>query len=66
MPITDYPFVEFIPQADGSFQVIPGMGQPMLWTRVSNPDHKSKMAILTLALIDTGAAECVFPDSAAI
>lgn len=66
MPITDHPFIELIPQADGSFQIISGRGQPMLWTRVSNPDPKSKMAILTLALIDTGADECVFPDSAAI
>jgi len=33
--------------------------RPMLWVRVSNPD--TNLAIIALAIVDTGADDCAFP-----
>ena len=49
MPIKDYPFTRIT--ADHS--------RPMLWVRVTNP--ATSLAVETLALVDTGADDCVFP-----
>jgi predicted aspartyl protease len=49
MPIKDYPFT----------RVTPDHSRPMLWVRVTNP--ATGLAVETLALIDTGADDCVFP-----
>lgn len=38
--------------------------RPMLWVRVTNPDKKSS-AIIALAIVDTGADDCLFPAQAA-
>jgi len=48
MPIKDYPFTS-----------IAGQARPMLWIRVINP--KTKPGFITLAIVDTGADDYVFP-----
>ncbi len=48
MPIRNHPF-----------PVMLGISRPMLWIRITNPD--AKLAIIALAIVDTGADECVFP-----
>ena len=53
MPITNYPF-----------PVVLGISRPMLWIRVINP--ATKLAIIALAIVDTGADDCVFPAKSAI
>ncbi|MCD4830229.1 MAG: aspartyl protease family protein [Anaerohalosphaeraceae bacterium] len=37
----------------------------MLWIRISNPDHPEISPVKFMALVDTGADDCVFPASAA-
>jgi hypothetical protein len=54
MPIRDYPFTP----------VRRDFARPMLWIRVVNPTKN--LAIIALAIIDTGADGCVFPAEAAI
>ena len=49
MPIRDYPFT----------QVTRHHCRPMLWVRVINP--VTGLAVEALALVDTGADDCVFP-----
>jgi predicted aspartyl protease len=49
MPIKDYPFT----------QVARHHSRPMLWVRVINP--ATGLAVEALALVDTGADDCVFP-----
>ena len=53
MPIRNYPFTP----------VSPDVARPMLWIRVRNP--ATSRAIIVLAIIDTGADDCVFPADAA-
>lgn len=53
MPITNYPF-----------PVVLGISRPMLWIRVTNP--ATKLAVIALAIVDTGADDCVFPAKSAI
>ena len=50
MPIKDYPFTSIEPDQPR---------RPMLWVRVVNP--ATKRAIIALAIVDTGADDCVFP-----
>lgn len=52
MPIKNYPF-----------PVVLGISRPMLWIRVVNP--AKKLAIIALAIVDTGADDCVFPAKSA-
>jgi len=52
MPIKNYPF-----------PIVLGISQPMLWIRVINP--ATKLAIIALAIVDTGADDCVFPAKSA-
>lgn len=54
MPIQNYRFTS----------VAPGMSRPMLWIRVLNPG--TKFGVYALALVDTGADDCVFPATVAI
>lgn len=49
MPIKDYRFTS-LPNAPA---------RPMLWVRVVNPD--TNLAIIALAIVDTGADDCAFP-----
>jgi len=49
MPIKDYPLTP----------VAPGLARPMLWVRVINPT--TKRGVIALAIVDTGADDCVFP-----
>jgi len=49
MPIKDYRFTS-VPNAPA---------RPMLWVRVVNPD--TNLAIIALAIVDTGADDCAFP-----
>jgi len=53
MPIRNYPFTP----------VRRDFARPMLWVRVVNPDNN--LAVIALAIIDTGADDCVFPADAA-
>ena len=54
MPIKDYRFTS----------VSSDPPRPMLWIRVTNP--ATKLGIIALAIVDTGADDCVFPAQAAI
>jgi len=54
MPIKDYPLT----------QVAAGLARPMVWIRLFNP--ATKRAVIALALVDTGADDCVFPAKVAI
>ena len=54
MPIKGYPFT----------QVGPGLPRPMLWIQVTNPN--TLLAVIALAVVDTGADDCVFPAQTAI
>lgn len=54
MPIKDYPFTS----------VSSGPPRPMLWIRLTNPT--TNLRIIALAIVDTGADDCVFPAQAAI
>ncbi len=54
MPIKDYRFTS----------VASGQSRPMLWIRVINPD--TKKGIIALAIVDTGADDCVFPAEIAV
>ena len=38
----------------------------MLWIRVSNPKSTKKLKALALAIVDTGADDCLFPAETAI
>lgn len=49
MPIKDYRFTS-LPNAPA---------RPMLWVKVVNPD--TNLAIIALAIVDTGADDCAFP-----
>lgn len=54
MPIINYPFTV----------IVPGISRPMLWVRVSHPVHQN-IASKHLAIIDTGADDCLFPSDVA-
>ena len=54
MPIRNYPFTP----------VRRDFARPMLWIRVVNPTKN--LAFIALAIVDTGADECVFPARTAI
>ena len=54
MPIKDYRFTS----------VSSDPPRPMLWIRLSNP--ATNLRIIALAIVDTGADDCVFPAQAAI
>ena len=60
MPIYGYPFLT--PTNQGA-QIGGPWSLPFLWIRVTNPD--GGMAIITLALIDTGSTACAFPSDVA-
>lgn len=55
MPIHNYPFTV----------VTSNISRPMLWIRIFNPDHPEIKPVQFMALVDTGADDCVFPASAA-
>ena len=54
MPIKDYRFTS----------VSSDPPRPLLWIRLTNPS--TNLRIIALAIIDTGADDCVFPAQAAI
>jgi hypothetical protein len=54
MPIRNYPFTP----------VRRDFARPMVWIRVVNPTKN--LAFIALAIVDTGADECVFPARTAI
>jgi predicted aspartyl protease len=60
MPICDYPFL--LPTKKG-VRVGGPNAIPALWVKVSNPEKG--LAVIALALIDTGAGECAFPANVA-
>jgi len=56
MPIQSYPFL--LPTQNGA-QIYGQNSRPFLWVRITNPANGR--AVITLALIDTGADACAFP-----
>ena len=56
MPIYGYPFLSLSKQG---VQIGGPNPFPFLWVRITNPD--TGLGLITLALIDTGAADCAFP-----
>lgn len=66
MPIRNSPFLLVVPQAKGKVMIVPGQGRPMLWIRVSNPKLPKSPQVVTLAIVDTGADDCLFPADTAV
>ncbi len=66
MPIRNSPFLLVAPQAKGKIVIVPGQGCARLWIRVSNPKAPNIPPVLALAIVDTGADDCLFPADTAI